>query len=94
MSGYTPGPWTMTRMGSGNTRISFELEAENGYVVAYIDDSNSDNAQLIAAAPDLLAMLEDVYADLADSGTEEDDPYLARISDVIDRATGIDSKAF
>lgn len=70
--GHTPGPWvvekTATEFGEG---ICWEIRtAEDDLLVAELDDLLADdeaNAKLMAAAPDLLDAIEDVFR-LMDEG--------------------------
>ena len=57
MSRHTEGPWSVFDNGIGRTYVA----SENGTLICFIesDDENVDSdADLIAAAPDLLAELE------------------------------------
>ena len=69
---HTPGPWTVTADGAG---WYIECAPERGHSVAYImaeigeedpdtsDDEKEANARLIAAAPDLLALVLEMFAE-------------------------------
>jgi len=65
MSGakHTPGPWRV----SG--KQSIRCESGNGYIAKTNWDNGEANARLIAAAPDLLAALEQI-AILDESGPD------------------------
>lgn len=102
---HTPGPWTVkTRLGSPSVVIGgVERQRTHGtaqdqlVTVHNVDDDNGGeiawfaNAALIAAAPDLLAALEAVMADCADTETESFlSPDVGRIvRAAIAKATGI-----
>lgn len=66
---HTPGPWMVEPLGSD----CFEVKCECGYFIATCHDGvrgdrNADvNARLIAAAPDLLAALQEMYEAASDS---------------------------
>ena len=60
---HTPGPWKITRYAA----LHVETEGHRGICscgytnsTKDIDDENKANARLIAAAPDMLAALQDV----------------------------------
>jgi len=66
MSQHTPGPWTWEPP-NGIPADGYDarvLGAENGYTVGWV---RPHNARLIAAAPELLAALEDLL-DLGRAG--------------------------
>ncbi len=72
-SKHTPGPWTIKPYKSWDKRI---LLPEPSIYVDNDDvdqDEASANARLIAAAPDLLAALEDAFVFI---GTSPHDPAL------------------
>lgn len=58
MTTHTPAPWHVTRYNDLQYSIS---NHEDGYEEQYINDTEDDaNARLIAAAPELLAALENI----------------------------------
>lgn len=67
---HTPGPWTVVRNGDSNALIRYS-DGENASYIAQCNDLQlcpehgtvEANARLIAAAPDLLAALEELLAD-------------------------------
>lgn len=83
MSNHTPTPWSagensvLTELQKGSHTILIESD---GYIIAHVSSWKNDpdtekeafaNANLIAAAPDLLEALQELFADykqLADSG--------------------------
>lgn len=69
MRRHTPGPWTLERetrfdqIGTDPARLCSEVQARGftiGYWVPFEWTGHSPDAELIAAAPDLLAALKDV----------------------------------
>ena len=80
---HTPGPWEVT--GKGNVvRVS-----EPQYVLAMVAawDEMQANARLIAAAPELLAVLKLLWLDARECGDWSDN-YRARIESLIAKAEG------
>ena len=83
---HTPGPWEMYAYvvhgsADGELRIGKEGDADDIAPIAIVgeDDAgelNRANARLIAAAPDLLAALEDAVATVAGmyDPADDDDP--------------------
>lgn len=68
MSGHTPGPWTATRVPT-SIGHAWQFDPPGGCI--YVDDGGAEerdaktaeaDARLIAAAPDLLDALENLYA--------------------------------
>ena len=89
MSGYTPGPWMQN--GTHGHRFIGPADNEEGCVaIACKVDGRSGykemmaNAQLIAAAPDLLAALENLENDAG----QIPDAAWKMVKDAIARATG------
>lgn len=79
MSSHTPGPWTVSRPTIRSLRYLIDKkESVKGQrlAIAHIDDvdgfegSTDANAQLIATAPDLLKVLEDIQRRYAPGGTK------------------------
>ena len=99
---HTPGPWRATlgrsQMSDPGTTI-YHLGQWGVYSDA---DSHGDpeaDARLIAAAPELLAAVEQTYAELADisnewpgRGTAKGQAKLVALRDVIAKATGRDAQ--
>lgn len=59
MSSHTPGPWKLKRSGAISDADG-ELVATTGYRVRVGSDEDDANARLIAAAPELLALLTEL----------------------------------
>jgi len=90
---HTPTPWTISRLATPDYAPEFGIFSEgSARDLAHVIGENSEaDARLIAAAPDLLAALEDVLR-VADRQTEEfDDAYLNLILQVPDRNAALDS---
>lgn len=58
---HTPGPWVLTKNPS---RLEVRTDRMHSYAFSHRDEAN---ASLIAAAPDLLAALELIYSNAAES---------------------------
>jgi DNA-binding helix-hairpin-helix protein with protein kinase domain len=93
MSGHTPGPWMLSR---GAQADAFAVEAASRTVahVKHAPESGA-NADLIAAAPDLLAALLDVETVMAraiypkpDAPPEHPWSVLQRVRGAIAKADG------
>jgi len=54
---HTPGPWSICYEGGGAMGIRALLENEDGKCVGYLYEAEYEDEHLIAAAPDLLNML-------------------------------------
>src|ERR1700679_4387691 len=66
MSSHTPGPWNTSAAENGTV---FAMEQPAGErLIAYLPSNHREaaNAQLIAAAPDLLAALRDLMPQMAE----------------------------
>ena len=88
---HTPGPWVKEKTGRGIGPLSKEDDQSYGMVipVAYVDFAESDdvqkaNANLIAAAPDMLAALKFILAWLP--SCDEEATHLVELA--ISKATG------
>lgn len=58
---HTPGPWEISKLATPDYAPEFAIYAGPGPKVAIVTHGNSEaNAKLIAAAPDLLAALQDL----------------------------------
>ena len=80
---HTPGPWKVSK-------AIFDAEdGEVGYVLEGVKEASSDDAALIEAAPDMLAMLEELQ-ECAYYWSEYDVPLgiVERLDDVIKKARG------
>ena len=106
MSKHTPGPWHISTKTCGDGTVYHDINAEDTYDLctchelfdkhgdALIDESNS-NAHLIAAAPDLLAALEELMdqanydaEDYAQNGNEDIWACINGASEAIAKAKG------
>jgi|SanBayMetagenome_1026888.scaffolds.fasta_scaffold00750_8 hypothetical protein len=63
MSKHTPGPWFYAESEVGTPFVDSESVGDLSAVALPLDEQKA-NAHLIAAAPDLLAALEDLLPDL------------------------------
>lgn len=86
---YTPGPW---KVENGDV---IDQDGSNIADIMGADGSMSQakgNARLIAAAPVLLSVLKDAYAQFAHNGEESDSDkmILDQMEKVIDQAEGRD----
>lgn len=92
MSAHTPGPWKAHQMeftrGLPYTPVSATTMIAQVYSTAYGDHKQSQaNAQLIAAAPELLEIAESILApDMIELLPAE---YVANVRAVIAKATGV-----
>lgn len=99
---HTPGPWEVVvnygdlTVRSANARDTqdatyLEIVSEVGGLrtgLQCLDWSEElANARLIAAAPELLDLVRELWSDVRDN-SEEDEPYGRRVRDVIAKATG------
>ena len=78
---HTPGPWKVSK-------AIFDAEdGEVGYVLEGVKEARSDDAALIEAAPDMLAMLEELQ-ECAYYWSEYDVPLgiVDRLDEVIKKA--------
>lgn len=70
MSGHTPGPWDVSRVGY-ETYVRQGIFSDGDTSIAHVYQAFGcleANAALIAAAPDLLAAATDVFEVMADTG--------------------------
>ena len=83
---HSTGPWTamVTDTMDGTPALWDIVQRSSGGTVAEIQSHNPDDAALAAAAPDLLAALQLVYANAGESP----EWIRSRIAPVIARATG------
>lgn len=58
MNAHTPGPWEAERVDQGVGARWFNIRGGRGRLLA-IEIASAANARLIAAAPEMLAMLKD-----------------------------------
>jgi hypothetical protein len=88
MSNYTPGTWTFH--GSDDARIGDEIISSNGAPVLSGSIYNRADANLIAAAPEMLDVLHEALAMLNDPDADTADAWRvqSRIESVIAKATG------
>lgn len=85
---HTPGPWFFDLAGHTGAMI---VDSEGDHIVDLVVTSNTTaqsalpaNAQLIAAAPDLLRVLQLIHANAGESP----EWIRARVDPIIARATG------
>ncbi len=86
---HTPGPWAAGRAIPEDNVVSRIVRAGDDHIAVVMDledaaQEAADNARLIAAAPDLLAALQLVYANAGESP----EWIRSRIAPAIARATG------
>jgi hypothetical protein len=82
MSKHTPGPWEVREGKTGDRKIFVKGVRDSYGALAVVkaregrEHINTADAQLIAAAPDLLKCLKEAVAnfDVMDHGEGEDDP--------------------
>lgn len=91
----TPGPWVRESAGRGIGPVSEDDDQSYGMVipVAYVDFGESDevqnaNANLIAAAPDLLEALQDLLIRVADDEEYGPEHAITRARAAISKALG------
>ena len=92
---HTPGPWTYSK-GQGLYEQRYVIDSEPGRALAVcagFEPRNEANARLIAAAPELLALMQDVLPILEsmDHQREEGDepmPLIDQVRATIAKATG------
>lgn len=92
MNKPTPGPW---RVYNGWVHPSFENpgpQMTNGdtAICEPLGQDKNANAHLIAAAPDLLAGLEDAVLFLLGVGVSVESPIMERLALVIRKAKGLE----
>jgi len=95
---HTKGPWRAIYRGVDQganwaSRIPYAIERAVGNAVQPIADvcdqpEAEANANLLAAAPDLLAGLKEALKDLECSGYAFDHPFLVTLRGIIAKATG------
>lgn len=61
MAGHTKGPWTVEPTEFANESVAYDVKADDGAVLIACPPTKAD-ADLIAAAPDMLAALEYIVA--------------------------------
>lgn len=86
---HTPGPWTSGRPIPADDTVSRIVRAGVDHIAVVMDLEGAaqeavDNARIIAAAPDMLAALQLIYANAGESP----EWIRSRIDAVIARATG------
>jgi hypothetical protein len=95
---HTPGPWIVSEserkclaIFPGNDKDRPRALCSIAWVLSWNDTANdSANARLIAAAPELLAVLKDVQlALLTGASLKADADLQIRIGDTIAKATGL-----
>lgn len=88
MSGHTPGPWHINREQVEVIEGKLSVESDDGYFIAQVDegDAQNGNAQLIAAAPELLAACIE-FVRKCDAGEAKSKRSYAQMSAAIAKAT-------
>lgn len=98
---HTPGPWEADRFVDGwwggeirAARVSFPPEPYTGSPIALVlsqqvgDDAALANARLIAAAPELLAVVRDLLEFMVLAELDDEEPHVVAAREVIAKATG------
>lgn len=93
MSGHTPGPWRASPWSAAEMAVNATVDGKPFLVAGY---SLPADAKLIAAAPELLAALEQFvaeYVELVESGdagfwSAEDEAKVIKARAAIAKATG------
>jgi hypothetical protein len=82
---HTPGPWEISRHATPDYAPQYGVYTENNRHIATVrGDHAEEDARLIAAAPELLDVLQDVIEDTGTSGYWWGEKAL----DAINKATG------
>jgi len=89
---HTPGPWYIDRI-LNNANLGYRAIIDgDGYTVCSPSPMGQANARLIAAAPDLLAVLEEIVKAIdferGASETEDAERLLIAAREAIAKATG------
>jgi hypothetical protein len=87
---FTPGPWQVVRDDEGDTYIQAVADYPDDWFVARVSENNgalAANADLLAAAPELLVALKEAKAWLDASGFGEG-AMMSRVVAAIARAEG------
>ena len=74
-TGHTPGPWSVTGRHGGSTTLVCREDDDGAMTcIAQVEPITSEqaNARLIAAAPALLAALEELVAERSPGGYHDD----------------------
>lgn len=73
---HTPGPWVVEPITNNDEAYGVYASAENAFVaVTPWGPSTEENATLIAAAPDMLAALEEMNALFADHAQYDEEGH-------------------
>jgi hypothetical protein len=96
MSKHTPGPWAIKRTPNRITDFGQTHPAVNGWRVScqryeMAPEEHEANARLIAAAPELLALLQDIEACLDIGDPVDRASHLSQIRAAIAKAEGTPS---
>ena len=83
MNKHTLGPWFIDYEGGGSMGRRALLENADGETIGYLYEAEYEDENLIAAAPDLLAALQDLCDTLGECGMIE------RARAAIAKATGV-----
>ena len=100
MTKYTPGPWEFETVGIWNDGVLVNESRAvchiSGYPICWIQDRKNEertlaNANLIAAAPDLLEVLQVIFnrvmyeSPMAEIGDIFDNDMIERVKDVLSK---------
>ena len=58
---HTPGPWSIDTRGGGLTIRATDKPNSNAWDIAHVTSGSGANAALIAAAPELYSIMQEVY---------------------------------
>ena len=73
MSKHTPGPWAYENYG-GTVHVFLDNKEGTPSICKLVGNDKDANARLIAAAPELLGALEELFS-MADDAYEGDDEF-------------------
>ena len=95
MSKHTPGPWTWEGITQTATGRGYYAISTDGREVAAVGRCTPHDARLIAAAPELLAALEELaaFADLCNTALVSSGEHVAGPCPYVDRARQAIAKA-
>lgn len=84
---FTPGPWEALKFSQHELQTDFAMVkiGERVHMIGYSDEDKA-NARLIAAAPELLAALQEVIAAADGKGWEQLSPSLENQRRAVEKA--------
>jgi hypothetical protein len=92
---HTKGPWVFNDssrfleiIGSDGRNILSSIYADDRSMDDFNDSTDRSNAKLIAAAPDMLKVLEGLYVEMLGQGQNVDAVSLRAVETVIKKAKG------